>query len=174
MLVPAPIDWGFITSYLENTLVLDVAGASPEPETPLHVWPYKSSDNADQQWTYVNNLYLVGQQSGLVVEIANSDPGDGAAVQINNFTFPEAAISALRDSGNIASTFSELLGVIPPELKSVTQVVEAHLEADLASARAVDKGAGVYLTATWAAPEVNATGLRPKWFEGGSCPRDAG
>ena len=71
-----------------------------------------------------------------------------------NFTFPEAAISALRDSGNIASTFSELLGVIPPELKSVTQVVEAHLEADLASARAVDKGAGVYLTATWAAPEV--------------------
>ncbi|MGW4687968.1 RICIN domain-containing protein [Streptomyces sp. NPDC004244] len=90
VLVPAPVGWDFITSWMTGSdstaLVLDAEGAKTAPGTPLIVWPQKSSDSANQLWSYVNDSWLVNQESGLVVEIANSDPSDGATVQINNFT----------------------------------------------------------------------------------------
>ena len=87
VLVPTPIKWQFIASGLGHDLVLDVKGASPDPETPIDVWTQKLySEATNQLWTYVNDLYLVGDQSGLVLEIADSDPSDGATIQINNWT----------------------------------------------------------------------------------------
>ncbi|MEU8568269.1 RICIN domain-containing protein [Streptomyces pathocidini] len=90
VLVPTAVGWEFITSWLPDSggssLVLDVAGASTEPGTPLHIWTYKSSDNADQQWTYASDGWIINAESGLYVEIADSDPSDGATIQINHFT----------------------------------------------------------------------------------------
>ena len=87
-LVAASVDWSYLTSSLVddngNALVLDVAGQSTAPGSPVEIWDSKSSDNGNQLWTYVNGLYLVGQQSGLYLEVASGD--DGAQVQINEFT----------------------------------------------------------------------------------------
>jgi hypothetical protein len=86
-LVPVPTDYNTILGF-EGTFdqpALSVAGASTEPGTQLVTWPVKSSGNGDQMWSYANN-YIYGQASGLVVEIANSDPNDDATIQINTYT----------------------------------------------------------------------------------------
>lgn len=85
-LVPVPVDWQPITSWLEQDLVISVEGASTEPGSRLVIFPYKSSDNDDQMWTYVNGLYIQNRKSGLFVEIADSNMGDGGRIQINNYT----------------------------------------------------------------------------------------
>ena len=89
VLIPAPVAWSYLTSAKKdatngNPLVLDVKGQQTTPGTPVEVWDFKGTDNGNQLWTYVSDLYLQGQQSGLYLEVA--DAGDGATVQINNFT----------------------------------------------------------------------------------------
>lgn len=85
-LVAVTAAWTYLSSWLGNSLVLSVEGASTQSKTRLNAWPYKTSDNDDQFWTYVNGLYIYNLKSNKVVEIADSDPDDDARVQINDFT----------------------------------------------------------------------------------------
>lgn len=80
--IPTPIEWELIKSSLGHELVLDVQGFQTENGTPLDAYTQKSSGTDNQLWTYVNGLYLVSKQSGRVVDIADSDPSNGAKVQI--------------------------------------------------------------------------------------------
>ena len=89
VLAPAATEFDNITSAMTdssgNALVLSVQGNSPNPGTPLVIWNVKSSGNQDQQWQYVNGLYLLNAQ-GLVAEIAGSSTSDSAKIQTNTFT----------------------------------------------------------------------------------------
>lgn len=86
VLAPTASEPGTITSAMQdpngNALVLGVKGGSSNPTTPLIVWTV--SGDPDQQWQYVNGLYLNAQ--GLVAEIAGSSTSDSAQIQTNTFT----------------------------------------------------------------------------------------
>lgn len=71
-----------------------------------------------------------------------------------HFVIPEASMEALSASGDIVSTFLGLLGAIAPELELVLAPVELFLEIEFATAKGIDDGAGVYLSASWVAPAL--------------------
>jgi hypothetical protein len=73
-----------LNSYVDSGQVVEAR--TTQPGTPLHNSTYKSSNNQSQQWALVNNCYLQNLNSGLYMEIADSDPNDGAVTQINGYT----------------------------------------------------------------------------------------
>ncbi|WAZ26945.1 RICIN domain-containing protein [Streptomyces cinnabarinus] len=86
VLIPTPLEWQSISSWLGQDLVLSVDQGSTSSGAQVVSWTYDPSDNSDQLWSYVNNLYIYNLKSNKVVEIADSDPNSSARIQINDYT----------------------------------------------------------------------------------------
>lgn len=70
-----------------------------------------------------------------------------------SFVLPRAALQELATCSDLFPAFVGLLGPLPIHLEFLVPLVALYLEKDFPAASAVDDGAGVYLSATWLAPQ---------------------
>lgn len=73
-----------------------------------------------------------------------------------HFVIPESAMKDFTDAGDVTAAFMGLGGAVIAasggSLAPVVAIVAAYVAAELALMRAVDRGKGVYLSASWASP----------------------